>query len=361
MSQKLAYAIIDTKALAHNARVIKRFAKGIQVVPVIKADAYGHGMIKVAQALNGQGIKWFGVSDLNEGALLRKVGFRHRILLFENPLKKSLPGIIKNNLTPIINSYETALDLSCMLKKPFFIHVKVDTGMGRFGIREDLALQEILRINELPNIRIEGLCTHFPSAENDRAFTLKQIQKIKRLSHELKSYGIAVPLVHTANSMGLANYRLAGNMARAGLLFYGLYPLPKLKTKLKLKPVMRVVAHVVFIKLLKKGESVSYGRTYVAKKNMKIAAVSIGYKDGYLRSLSNRSFVMIRRKKCPVLGRVTMDQIMVDVTKLKNAREGDVVTILGDEITAEDLAQWAGTINYEIVCSFGFSLEKSYY
>ena len=212
---------------------------------------------------------------------------------------------------------------------------------------------------------MRGIYTHFPVADTDRAFTKGQVACLYKLVKKLDRSGLIVPFIHAANSMGLAGYKTRIlNLSRPGLMLYGLYPHPSLCKKIQLKPVLNVRSHVIFLKKVAKGRSVSYGRTFFTKKDMLVATIPIGYNDGYFRALSNKAAVLINGIRCPVVGRVTMDQIMVDATDVKGIKLGDSVVILGSQkkenISADELAAHAGTISYEIVCSLGNRLPKVY-
>jgi len=373
----LKWVEIDLKAIEHNFREIKRLAylqrpprskRPLQILAVVKADAYGHGMLPIATLLDRLGIEFFGVSDVGEGVELRKHGITKPILLFESTLVISPDDIIDYNLIPTVCTYEFAQvlnEVAGLRHRKVDVHVKVDTGMGRLGIWHTEAKDFIKKIMELPQLSIKGLYTHFPSAETDKRFTKRQIQQLYKLVTQLDQMGLIVPYIHAANSIGLANYKMRlFNLARVGLMIYGLYPSPLLKRRVELRPAMSVKSKIIFLKRISRGRSISYGRTFIAKRNMTVATIPIGYSDGYFRSFSNRASVLVGGRRCSVLGRVTMDQIMVDVTKMKNVRLGEDVVILGrqgkEEVTAEELADYEKTINYEIVCSLGNRLPRVY-
>ena len=363
------WAEIDLNNLRYNFRQLNRKAPaGMRMLAVIKAEAYGHGMVEVAKALLKEGVAFFGVADLSEGIALRKGGIRKPTLVFENVLPVYAEKFIDYDLTPTVCTVELARALSRRAqarKKKIGIHVKIDTGMGRLGVWQDEALDFVKKISAFKNLRIEGLYTHFPSADKDRRFTLKQIKEFSLLVRDIRNASVFARCAHAANSIGVVDYKTKEfNLARPGIMLYGLYPNNQLKRKVKLKPVMSVKSRIVFIKKIAKGRSVSYGRTFIAPQVMTIATLPIGYNDGYFRIFSNKASVLVDGKRCPVVGRVTMDQIMVDVTRAKNARVGSEVVLLGksknQEISADELAALAGTINYEIVCSLGNRLIRRY-
>lgn len=375
MTSHLTWAEIDLNAIRHNFRVLRRLAPpsaGLagktKILTVIKADAYGHGMIPVAKVLVKEKVDFIGLSNLTEGIALREAGIKTPVLLFETTLAEQAKDIIDYRLTPTVCTHELAAALdhyARKCKRVADIHVKVDTGMGRFGVWHGEALEFISKIRNLRNLRLQGIYTHFPSADTDRAFTRKQIRQLSTLVGQLKADGWHIPYVHAANSMGLAGYpNKLLNLSRPGLMLYGLYPHVGLKKKIALRPAMSVHSRIIFLKRIGKGRGVSYGRTFIARKSMTVATLPIGYSDGYLRGLSNKAFVLVGGRRCPVLGRVTMDQIVVDASKVKNPRLGMPVVILGKqgrhEIPADELARLAGTISYEVVCSLGSRLTRIY-
>ena len=382
----LTYAEIDLKAVRYNLRQITKLAaKNIFYIPtrhrtrrvikgremilaVVKADAYGHGMGKIALLLDQAGIGFFGVSDVQEGIRLREIGIKKPVLIFESTLPGQAEEIIRYRLMPTVCTMELAQALNTLAhknKKRVDVHVKVDTGMGRLGIWHDEAFDFIRGISALRHVRIMGLYTHFPAADTDRPFTKKQMRCFYTLVKKLDRRGIIVPYIHAANSMGMAGFPThIVNLARPGLMLYGLYPHPSLKKKIRLKHVLSVRSHVIFLKKVAEGRSISYGRTFFTRREMLVATVPIGYNDGYFRTFSNKTSILVGGRRCPVIGRVTMDQIMVDVSRVKGVKLGDPVTVLGSQnkecISADELAGKAGTINYEIVCSLGNRLPKVY-
>ena len=383
MSKCLTWAEIDLSAIRYNFRVLRKLAGTAKILTVIKADAYGHGMLAVARVLVQEKVDFIGLSNLSEGISLRKAGIKSPVLLFETTLAEQAKDIIDYRLTPMVCTYELAAALNRYAQKRkravpvprsgtylagrqiLDIHVKVDTGMGRLGVWHEEALDFIKKLSRLSNLRIQGICTHFPSADTDRAFTQKQIQQLATLVGQLKRSGLNIPYVHAANSMGLVGYKAQIlNLARPGLMLYGLYPRLELGKKINLRPAMSVHSKIIFLKRIEKGRSISYGRTFIAPRTMTVATLPIGYSDGYLRGLSGKADVLVGGQRCPVLGRVTMDQIVVDVSKIKNPRLGMPVVILGkqgkSEVCAYELAQLAHTIHYEIVCSLGSRLPRVY-
>ena len=364
-----SWAEVDLGAIRHNFQQLKKIAgKGIKILSVVKADAYGHGMVPVARVLNQEKTDFFGVADTSEGITLRQNGIKKPILIFENALPSYVPEIIRYNLTATVCALSLAAALNRLAKKAgkkVKVHIKIDTGMGRLGVWHQDALEFVAAVNQLTNLTLEGIYTHFPVADTDRSFTLNQIKLFLGFVSQLKKCGVVVPFIHAANSAGLIDYPTKGfNLVRPGLSLYGMYPHPRLKLKIKLKPALSVKSRIMFIKKIRKGRSVSYGRTFISTAPMTIATIPVGYNDGYFRYLSNTSHVLVEGISCPVVGRVTMDQLMVDVSKVKLVKEGMEVALLGRQknsaISAEGLAEMAHTINYEISCSLGNRLPRVY-
>ncbi len=368
---------IDLNALAANFAELKKLAAknmayNAGLMPVIKADAYGHGMLETARCLDAQDCRLFAVSNVTEGIALRQQGFKQKILLFETTLPHDAPAIVGHHLTPTVCTLELAraIDAQAAAGTQVPVHIKVDTGMGRLGVSEDEALDFVQKLRvECPRLALEGLYTHFPLADTDREFTFAQMRRFRDIVYTLENNFITFTYVHAGNSMGLGDYKSELlNLARPGLMLYGVYPSEDLRKKVALAPVMAVKARIIFVKTIPKGHGVSYGHTFKAKDDMTIAIVPIGYSNGYMRSLSNNAFVLVRGLRCPVIGRVTMDQTIVDVTPLGMSgdlpRLGEEAVLLGGQkgeyISADEVAHWAGTISYEILCSLGNRLPRIY-
>ncbi len=370
---------IDLNAMAANFAELKKLAAknmayNAGLVPVIKAGAYGHGMLETARCLDAQGCHLFAVSNVSEGIALRRAGFKQKILLFESTLPQDAVAIVENQLTPTVCTLDLAQAIDAQavaagVQVP--VHIKVDTGMGRLGVDEEDALSFVQKLrDDHPRLVLEGLYTHFPLAETDREFTFGQMRRFRDIVYAMENQFITFTYVHAGNSMGLGDYKSElFNLARPGLMLYGLYPSEELKKKVALHPVMAVKTRIIFVKTIAKGHGVSYGHTFKAKDDMTVAVLPIGYSNGYLRSLSNNAFVLIRGLRCPVVGRVTMDQVIVDVTPLGMSgdlpRLGEEAVLLGNQkdanISADEVAHWAGTISYEILCSLGNNLPRIYF
>jgi alanine racemase len=374
-----AWVEIDLKALAHNFEQLQKLAQKNMshpcgVMPVIKADAYGHGMLRVAETLNNCGCKFWGVSNVSEGMALRAAEFKQNILLFESTLPSDAKDIVEYKLTPTVCSRDMARALeACAVQAGVQVpvHIKIDTGMGRLGVNEDQALEFVQTLKgEFPHLLLEGIYTHFPVADTDREFTLGQMRRFRDIVYALENQLVTFAYVHASNSMGLGDYKSElFNLARPGIMLYGVYPLADLKNKLHLKPVMSVKTRIIFVQTIAPGRGISYGHTFKASREMTVAVLPIGYSNGYLRSLSNKAFVLVAGVRCPVVGRVTMDQTIVDVSAVnlsgRTPKTGDETVIMGtqkgDSISVDEVAHWAGTINYEILCSLGSRLTHVYH
>ena len=308
---------------------------------------------------------YLGVASIDEGIKLRKANIKLPILVLGLILKKDIEPLFKYELAATVCSEELALALSkraSSFHKPINIHIKVDTGMGRIGVMQKEALKIIKNIQKLKFVNIEGIFTHFACADFDKNFTSYQIDLFEGLISELERQAINIPLVHAANSAGIINYKKSHfNMVRPGLIIYGLYPFST--PHINLKPVLSLKTKVIYVKKVPKGYGISYGHTYVTKKDTTIVTLPIGYGDGYPRNLSNQASVLIRGKRFKISGRICMDQIMVDVQDTP-VKIGDEAVLIGSQgknkITAEELADLSNTIPYEIVCGLGSRIPRVY-
>ncbi len=356
------YASVDIGAIEHNLSEVKsKLNKDVLSLAIVKADAYGHGAVGVAQAITDK-VDYFGIAELNEAVELREAGVDKPILVLSYTSPYLYETLILNELTQTIFNYDDAVELSkaaVRLKKIARVHIAVDTGMSRIGFFcNQESVEVVKRINDLPNIYIEGIFSHYACADcEDRSTTERQTEIFKDFIKALEIRGINIPIKHLCNSAGILTCDEMFNMVRIGIILYGLYPDEIVNDgTLSLKPAMKIVSHVIHVKEVPAGSGVSYGHTYFTDKTTRIATICIGYADGYSRSLSNKGRVLINGEYAPVIGRVCMDQLMVDVSHLHDVNVGDEVVILGEdgnnEITAEEIAELTGTINYEVVCQF---------
>ena len=356
------YAAISLDDIDNNlAELKKKIKPDVLSLAIVKADAYGHGAVGVATHIQDK-VDYFGIAELGEAVELREAGVQKPVLVLSYTSPYQYETLIKHELTQTIFNYDDAVALSkaaVKLKKIARVHIAVDTGMSRIGFFCNSESVEIVKkINDLPNIYIEGIFSHYACADCvERETTNKQTEVFKSFINELENRGMYIPIKHLCNSAGLLSVDDQFNMVRLGIVLYGLYPDECVNDgTLKLKPAMKIVSHIVHVKEVPAGSGVSYGHTYFTDKPTKIATVCIGYADGYSRVLSNKGRVLINGEFAPVIGRVCMDQLMVDVTNISRACVGDEVVVLGSDgdetITAEEIAALTGTINYEVVCQF---------
>ncbi|MDE2490493.1 MAG: alanine racemase [Elusimicrobia bacterium] len=346
------WAEVDRGALIRNLRRIRaRLKPGVKVMFVVKANAYGHGAPECARAAEAaRAADWLGVSSVEEGIALRDAGVRLPVLILGSLYPfESVLAAVAYGLTPIVASLESArrvAEAAERLKRRLDVHVKVDTGMGRIGVRPEAAPELVRRLSASRSVRVQGLYTHLARADEDAAFTARQLKAFRRVVAELAREGLRPPIVHAANSAGALRFPAARfDLVRPGLAAYGLWP--------GFEPALSLKSKIVFLKTLPKGATVSYGGAWRARRVSRVATLPIGYGDGYPRALSNRARVVVGGRRCPVVGRVTMDQTMVDVTGVPSARVGDDATLIGRqgraEVPASELARLCGTIPYETV------------
>ena len=356
------YAAVDLDLIEHNLNQLKgKIGDDVLSLAIVKADAYGHGAVGVSRAIQDK-VDYFGIAELMEAVELREAGVKKPILVLSYTSPYLYETLIKNELTQTIFNYDDAVELSkaaVRLNKIARVHIAVDTGMSRIGFFCNAESVEIVkRINDLPNIYIEGIFSHYACADcEDRSTTEKQTEIFDDFIRALEQRGINIPIKHLCNSAGILTCDKKYNMVRIGIVLYGLYPDEFVNDgSIDLKPAMNIISHVIHVKDVPAGSGVSYGHTYFTDKKTRIATICIGYADGYSRALSNIGRVLINGEYAPVIGRVCMDQLMVDVTELKSVSVGDEVVVLGSDgdktITAEEIANLTGTINYEVVCQF---------
>ena len=363
------YVNIDLDAISANFRAIREKA-GVPVMAVIKADAYGHGAIQVARKLQDE-CAFFGVSSMLEALELRQAGLQNPILVLGHTRVAAFPEAVKENIRPTIYRYEDALALSEEAVKQNKVapcHIAVDTGMNRLGFQVTEESAEICaKIAALPNLEVEGLFSHFATADcADLSKAKAQAERFDRFYEMLQDRGMAVKLRHLDNSAGLMNFDCHYEMVRSGIVTYGMYPSDEVNPgNLPLIPALTWHSRVTHVKLLPAGREISYGGTYVTDRPTMVATVPVGYADGYRRSLSGKFYVLIRGKRAPILGRVCMDQMMVDVTEIPDVQVNDRVVLVGadgDEvITMEEIARAADSFNYEMVCGISRRVPRFYH
>ena len=363
------YVTIDLDAVRDNFRAIRQKA-GVPVMAVVKADAYGHGAVQVARELEPL-CAFFGVSSMQEALELRQAGLKIPILVLGHTPTSAFRTAILEGIRPAIFRYEDAVALSREAKKldavaPF--HFALDTGMSRIGFQADEENADICaKIAALPGLEAEGLFSHFATADcQDLTQAENQAKRFDAFVEMLAQRGVNVPIRHLDNSAGLMNFENHYDMVRAGIVIYGMYPSDEVDPRrLSLRPALSWHSRITHVKTLPAGRGISYGACFVTQKETVVATVPVGYADGYSRSLSNRFYVLIRGKKAPILGRVCMDQLMVDVTDIPGVELNDPVTLIGADgenvITMEQIAAVAGSFNYEMACGISRRVPRFYY
>ena len=362
------WAEIDLGAIGYNCKKIQGvLGKGTDIMAVVKANAYGHGIVEVSRILERLRIRYLGVATLDEALTLRKSEIKLPILILGSLLPEEAELAVKNNVTLTLCNKEllkAIVDIAGNKLKPK-VHIKIDTGMGRIGVWHEKAIEFIIGVKKNKNIEIEGVYTHFSIAGRDKFFTQYQIDSFEEIISGLGRAGISIPFKHAANSIACVDWKASHlNMVRPGIIVYGIYPKRNFPRLIKLKPAFSLKTKIVFIKDTPPGRSISYGRAYITESHTKIATIPIGYADGYGRILSNKAEILVRGRRAPVVGKVTMDQTMVDVGHVRNVKVGDEVVLIGkqgrEEIRVERLARLAGTIPYEIVTGITSRVPRKY-
>ncbi len=364
-----AWVEVNLDAIVENFETVKSVVGyNTKVCAVIKADAYGHGAVGVAEVLEGK-VDYFAVAVLDEGIELRKHGIKTPILILGPLMEGQEPYVIRYGLTQTVCSYQEANNLSHEAKKhnaEVKVHIKVDTGMGRIGVHWEKALDEIAKIKRLPHIYVEGIFTHYATADSeDKSYVMYQWNNFQNVLQQLKDKGIEIPISHVATSATIIDLPFMSlDMVRPGLMLYGLYPRENMREKVDLKPALTFKAKFSYVKDMEKPMSISYGRRYIAQKGEKIGTLPVGYNDGYRRLLTNQGEVLVKGVRCPVVGTVCMDHIMVNVTGLNVSKDCEAV-IIGkqgrEEISVNEIANKLHTISYEVVTSLGNRLPRLYF
>jgi alanine racemase len=362
-------AVIDLDAVTDNLRALRSLLpRSAEICAIVKANAYGHGAVPIARELEAHGVEAFGVATVEEGVELRQAGIKRPILVLAVG-GSGIDTAREHGLEPVIYSPSMAEELSRAarrMKKPLSVHLKIDTGMGRLGVLEDEWKGILEALHENPWIEVQGIATHFSSADSDADFTRTQLARFREVLAEAEGvHNPPAKRIHAANSAGLvAHPESAFTMVRLGLMLYGAYPEPGLREKVRVRPAMTFKTHVLYIKSLPAGSPVSYGRTFHTNRPSRIATLPVGYADGYRRDLSNRGWVLVRGQPAPVVGNVTMDLIMADVTDIPEVSEGDEVLLFGAEggncLPVEDLAERIDTISYELLCAVSRRVPRVY-
>lgn len=344
---------INLANIAYNMSQIRRLVgDNVEIMPIVKANAYGHGAIEVAKTVLKAGTQRLGVASLSEGIELRVAGINASILILSPLALDEVRKAISHQLTLTISSLTNLKDL-IHLNQPVKIHLKIDTGMGRLGIQcQELdELIELLRTKPI-NLEIEGIMSHLAQATlDDTSYTYQQFHKFQKVITALSQADINIPLKHICNSAGILRFKeMHLNLVRPGIMIYGLYPTPNLSKMIDLRPAMTFKAKIIQLRKIPAGCGISYDSTYVTDKQRLIATIPVGYADGYNRLLSNKAEVVVKGVKARLVGRVTMDFCLINVSHILNVKIGDEVTLFGEELSVDALAQICHTINYEIVC-----------
>ncbi|MGE5214999.1 MAG: alanine racemase [Nitrospirota bacterium] len=378
------WAEIDRAALRHNAKIVRDRIGSAEMLAVVKANAYGHGLSGVAQAL-AENAQLFGVANLEEALTLRE-SLPHPVVILGPTVPEERPIITERGFIPTISSLEEATEFSRLTgkvssgappgrgpapeaqtvggRRPVSVNFKTDTGMGRMGVVENEARTVFKRVAALPNIEVHSISTHMPVSNEDAEYTRDQLARFRTLVEQIRTEIPGTYKAHVLQSAGtLAFNQPTFEIVRAGIMLYGISPLPKFRELLK--PVMTWKTRICLIRDVPKGSSISYGRTFIAPRKMRVATLSAGYADGYPWHLSNRgAAVLVRGKRCPLLGRVTMDLMVIDVSGLADVQIGDDAILMGrdgtEEISCTELAERAGTITWEIVTRIGVRVRRVY-
>lgn len=366
------YVQVNLDNLIHNFDEIRRNIKeGTMIMPVIKANGYGHGSVELGKLYKEIGAERLAVSLLNEGVELRRAGINGPLMILNYTPSYQMDTVVANDLIQSIYRYEDAFNLSKVageMGKIVKIHIKIDSGMGRVGfLPNDDSVNDIIRISKLSNLEIEGIFTHFAKAdETDKSFTRLQFDRFMKIVANLEKEGLSIPIKHVSNSAAIIDhpeYNL--DLVRPGIMLYGYYPSFEVDmNRIHLKPAMTLKAIISNVKDVEKDTGISYGHIYHTERKSKIATVPIGYADGYSRLLSKKAEAFIKGKIVPVVGRICMDQLMLDVTDVEDVKPGDEIVFFGEGVrgypSVDEVSEKLGTINYELVCMMGRRLPRVY-
>lgn len=365
-------ARVNLDAICNNIDEVRRnINPNTKIMAVIKADGYGHGAVALASALNDK-VDAYGIAIIEEGIELRRAGIEKPILVLGFTPHQQYEDLLKYDIIQTVFQYDMAKrlsDIAVSHGKQAKIHLKIDTGMTRIGFKDtEESIQIIKEISKLPNIIIDGIFTHFACAdEEDKTSARKQLSRFLIYVDKLKKEGIHIPIKHVSNSASIIDLPESNlDMVRSGIITYGMYPSDKVnKKRLMLQPALTLISNVVYVKNVEAGTGISYNSTYITKQDSVIATIPVGYGDGYPRQLSSKGRVLIHGKSAPIVGRVCMDQFMVDVTDIPDVKEGDKVTLIGQDggesISIEEVANLVGSFNYELVCDIGKRVPRVYY
>jgi alanine racemase len=355
------WAEIDRSALLHNLGVVRERIGTAEVLAVVKANAYGHGLVGVSEAV-ANAVQLFGVANLEEAVALRSAGLPHPVIILGPALPAERSAIVEHDFIPTISTTEEAEAFDRI--GPVSVNFKVDTGMGRMGVPEIESLAAFKKVSALRNLRVHSVSTHMPVSNEDAGYTREQLVRFRKVLEQFRTEVPGNYKAHVLQSAGtLAFNDTPHEIVRAGVMLYGISPLAEFQKLLR--PAMAWKTRIALIRDMPAGHGISYGRTFITPREMRVATLSAGYADGYPRHLSNRDAdVLVRGKRCPLLGRVTMDLIMIDVSQIKDAAVGDEVVLMGrqgdQEISVTELAERADTITWEIITRIGSRVRRVY-
>ncbi len=359
---------VDLQAIQQNFRQVRRFVSPqVKVLTVVKANAYGHGLLPVARALMEAGTDHLAVASVAEAVALRQAGVSGKLMVLGQPLPEEAPLVVGHGLTQAIGDLASAKALSreaSLQEKPVAIHLKVDTGMGRYGVWHEEAVSLFRRLVELPGLLHQGIFTHLSSAGQNVPATEQQLEGFSQLIQRLEKARLPVGVRHAANSVGMLKFPGSHwDLVRTGLLVYGASPV-KDAQPIEIRPALSLKSRLRFLKVLQPEQTVSYGGTWKAQRRSVVATVPVGYAHGYTRALSNKAQLLVRGRRAPVIGRITMEDLMCDVTDIPGVQVGDEVVLIGrqggEQVTAEELARAARTIPYEILVGLSPSIPRRY-
>ncbi len=367
------YAEIDLNAILHNmAQMQSRISKETKIMSVIKTDGYGHGAVPIGRELESLAVTWgYATATIEEAQILRRNGLQKPILVLGAVFPEQYSALMTESIRATVFSLRQAQEMekaAAQAGAQITVHVKIDTGLSRLGFQvTEEAVEEIAQIAAMPHMIMEGMFTHFAKSDaRDKTMAKEQMEKFSKIRELLASRQVTVPMIHCSNSAAIIDMPEANmDVVRAGISLYGLWPSDEVqKENLDLKPVLSLKSRIVFLKDLEPDRTVSYGATYQTNGWQKIATIPVGYGDGYPRSLSNKGYVLIHGKRAPICGRICMDQFMVDVTHIPEAREGDTVVLVGTDgkecISMEDIGELSGRFNYEFACDLGKRIPRVY-
>lgn len=363
-------AEIDLDAIAFNMRQIRKLVgPQVKICPAVKADGYGHGAVEVSRTVLDAGAEMLGVATLEEALELREAGIDAPIIILQCVVEDDVGQLVRSNLNTMVCDRDFASALCKEARaagKAAKVHIKVDTGMGRIGVRPEDAVAFALELSKMPGLEIEGVFTHFPSAdEEDLTFSREQIRQFTDITRAIEAAGVRIQLHHMANSAAILNLPESYfDMVRPGIMLYGLYDSEHVSREVTLRQSMTLKTKIVFLRELHPGRTVSYGRTFTTSRSTLVATIPIGYADGYNRLLSNRAPALVRGKRVPIIGRVCMDQTMLDVTDVPGVALGDEVVLYGSQgnehISIEGIAALLGTISNEVICAVSRRVPRVY-